>query len=293
MNFQVSQITNIHFLEHVVVTTSLTVHGFVTGYESRDFYNELHYSHDIDEVYQWMENSHPRRGDIRIILTSPQGTESVLLPYRNYDFVNEEGYDNWPFMSVHHWGENPTGQWTLSINFRSSSGYVSMSDLALTLYGTAVTPQNITTRCSTQCSRGCSGPTPQDCDACTNLRIASTLDCVSECPNGTHEYHSYCLDGEATSGSHSTIHSGSDVHTTPSYDNPTFFSVSHSPGSNNGGNSHVAIIAGSVASLGAVLIICVVSFFCIAQYIRYRKHRHQRGRFSFLPLEDPVTPTTI
>ena len=144
MNFQVSQAaaTNIHFLEHVVVTTSLTVHGYITGYDDSDFYDELYY-YGIDEVYQWMENSHPRRGDIRITLTSPQGTESVLLPYRNYDFVNEEGYDNWPFMSVHHWGENPTGQWTLSISFRSSSGYVSMSGLTLTLYGTAVTPQTI------------------------------------------------------------------------------------------------------------------------------------------------------
>ena len=146
MIFQVSQAaaTNIHFLEHVVVTTSLTVHGYITGYDDSDFYDELYY-HEIDEVYQWMENSHPRRGDIRITLTSPQGTESVLLPYRNYDFVNEEGYDNWPFMSVHHWGENPTGQWTLSISFRSSSGYVSMSGLTLTLYGTAVTPQAVQT----------------------------------------------------------------------------------------------------------------------------------------------------
>ena len=253
MNFQVSQTsaTNINFLEHVVVTTSLTVGGFSTGFDNNAFYDELYY-YEIDEVYQWMENSHPRRGDIRITLTSPQGTESVLLPYRNYDFVNEEGYDNWPFMSVHHWGEDPTGQWTLSINFRSSSGYVSMSDLALTLYGTAVTPQNFTTHCSTQCSRGCSGPTPQDCDACTNLRIASNLDCVSECPSGTHEHHSYCLDG--------------------------------------GG---VAIIAGSAAGAGALLLISSVSILCICLCICYRKRTHRRGGFSFVPLQDPTSPSSV
>ena len=258
MNFQVSQAaaTNIHFLEHVVVTTSLTVHGYITGYDDSDFYDELYY-YEIDEVYQWMENSHPRRGDIRITLTSPQGTESVLLPYRNYDFVNEEGYDNWPFMSVHHWGENPTGQWTLSISFRSSSGYVSMSGVTLTLYGTSVTPQaiqNIMTNCSSQCFRGCSGPTPQDCDACTNLRIASTLDCVSECSSGTRQYHTYCLDG-----------------------------ASPSPPSGS-----VAIIAGSAAGAGALLLIASVSILCICLYIRYRKHTHQRGGFSFVPLQDPT-----
>jgi len=281
--FQVSQTAaiNIDFLEHVVITTSLTVHGYITGYDNSDFYDELYY-YGIDEVYQWMENSHPRRGDIRITLTSPQGTESVLLPYRNYDFVNEEGYDNWPFMSVHHWGENPTGQWTLSISFRSSSGYVSMSGLTLTLYGTAVTPQaiqNITTNCSTQCSKGCSGPTPQDCDACTNLRTASTLDCVSECPNGTYEYHSYCLDIDVEPA----------VTTSPplvSHSAPAGATTSPPSGS-------VAIIAGSAAGAGALLLIASVSILCICLYIRYRNRTHRHGGFSFVPLEDPTNPTSV
>ena len=46
-------------------------------------------------------------------------------------------------MSVHHWGENPSGQWTLTVNFKSSSGYVSMTDLQMTLYGTTQTPQAV------------------------------------------------------------------------------------------------------------------------------------------------------
>ena len=91
----------------------------------------------MGDIYDWLEDSHPRRGDIKIELTSPQGTKSVLLPYRNYDFVNAEGYDDWPFMSVHFWGENPIGTWTLKITYKSTSGYVSMSGLSMTLYGTS------------------------------------------------------------------------------------------------------------------------------------------------------------
>ena len=94
---------------------------------------------DIDDLYSWLEASHPRRGDIKILLTSPQGTTSTLLPYRNYDYINANGYSSWPFMSVHHWGENPVGRWTLRVYFKSTSGYVSVSGVRMTLYGTTTT----------------------------------------------------------------------------------------------------------------------------------------------------------
>lgn len=284
MTFQVSQTTNIQFLEHVVITASLSVHGYFTGYDSQDFYTELYDlgSDEIDEIYPWMENAHPRRGDIRISLTSPQGTESVLLPYRNYDFVNEEGYDDWPFMSVHHWGENPVGQWTLTINFRSHFGHVSMSNLSMMLYGTAVTPQavqNIPTHCNALCVRGCSGPSSSHCDACTNLRVASTLACVNSCPNGTHEYHSYCLGEEppTTPSPQEFRHSNSRVATTATA----------------GRSGHVAIIAGSAAGGGVLLFISTMSIFGIILYLRSRNRTHRRGGFSFVPLDDPTKPTSI
>ena len=54
------------------------------------------------------------RGDIRIQLTSPSGTQSTLLDYRYLD-DSSELYERWPFMSVMFWGENPEGQWTLTI----------------------------------------------------------------------------------------------------------------------------------------------------------------------------------
>ena len=41
----------------------------------------------------------------------------MLLSERDQDWSNE-GFVNWPLMSVHTWGENPSGIWKLRINDR-------------------------------------------------------------------------------------------------------------------------------------------------------------------------------
>jgi furin len=56
-----------------------------------------------------------RRGDLQIYLVSPAGTRSVLLAHRRHD-LNRSGFTDWPFMSVHTWGESPIGKWTLEIH---------------------------------------------------------------------------------------------------------------------------------------------------------------------------------
>ena len=142
--------------------------------------------------------SNPKRGDISVELTSPQGTVSVLLPYRDYDFINDEGYSSWPFMSVHHWGEDPTGQWTLTVIFNTSSPTASVlvTSFNMTLYGTTETPAAVTSipsTCHPYCARGCSGPTAADCDVCRDYRLNSTLECVTACPQGITEQNNYCL----------------------------------------------------------------------------------------------------
>ncbi|PIK52927.1 hypothetical protein BSL78_10176, partial [Apostichopus japonicus] len=58
----------------------------------------------------------PRRGDVAITLHSPFGTPSELLSTRKYD-DSKDGIQNWPFMSVHNWGEAPQGKWTLEISY--------------------------------------------------------------------------------------------------------------------------------------------------------------------------------
>ena len=153
---------DIHFLEHVIATLTLTTGG--------------------------------RRGDIQVELTSPQGTTSTLLPYRSND-RSSGSFINWPFMSVHYWGEDPRGQWMLTVRFRGSTSSAVVTNLTVTFYGTAETPaavQRIPTHCDPACLRGCAAAGAEFCDACVNLRNAHTLECINQCPPGYVERKNYC-----------------------------------------------------------------------------------------------------
>uniref|UniRef100_W4VRF9 furin n=1 Tax=Corethrella appendiculata TaxID=1370023 RepID=W4VRF9_9DIPT len=54
------------------------------------------------------------RGNLRILLTSPMGTTSTLLFERPRDVI-KSNFDDWPFLSVHFWGEKAEGRWTLQV----------------------------------------------------------------------------------------------------------------------------------------------------------------------------------
>ena len=179
------------------MTMSLDVGGYTEAFDESD-YNSLDKT-NRDQVNAWLESEHPRRGDIQVTLISPLQTRSILLPFRRYDFVNAEGYRNWPFMSVLHWGEIPQGQWTLAVHFNSSEGFVEVSGVSMELYGTAEKPaavRSIPAQCHQECRRGCSGEGPENCDACQRYRVAATLECVSVCPPGTMATadEGYCLE---------------------------------------------------------------------------------------------------
>lgn len=247
---------DIGFLEHVVITMSISVHTYGKQYDYDDFTDEVDY-YDIDDVYEWLEDKHPRRGDIKIELTAPSGTKSVLLPYRNYDFINEYGYDNWPFMSVHFWGENPIGTWSLKTTYKSSSGYITLSNIKMTLYGTQQTPTiiaNIPSSCHSSCARGCVGEGPENCDVCSNLRLSSTLKCVEECPNGTQAYEQYCL-------------SDSSPESTPE---------SETNSKNNPLPLAIGISGGIVVLLAMIALVCVMIL--VLHYYRKKKERTVRFR---------------
>lgn len=75
-----------------------------------------HVTIDIDFSYD------QKRGVTVLYLLSPSGTESHLLHSRYNDVVqfSTAGSLSWTFMSVHFWGENPIGTWTLK--FKSHLG---------------------------------------------------------------------------------------------------------------------------------------------------------------------------
>ena len=183
-----------------MVCLTLEIHAYGTEYDYEDFYDELYSSEEgSNDIYEWLGAAHPRRGDVEIRLRSPSDTSSTLLPFRDYDFINSEGYHNWCFMSVHFWGERPTGVWTLTTSYRSSSGHITLNDISMTLYGSTEIPVSVSvpqTSCHLSCVRGCSGSGSMDCNVCKNFRVVSTLECVDECPNGTLPYNNYCINND-------------------------------------------------------------------------------------------------
>ena len=288
----------VQFLEHVVLTASLRIE-YWQSYTIDDYISFIKYeATDESSVIRWLQDPHPRRGDIMIELISPQGTTSTLLPYRKYDFINsdDEGYAYhlWPFMSVHYWGENPVGTWTMIVTFKSSSGYVSVSDVELALYGTSSTPQavaNIPQVCDEACARGCYGNGPNACDVCNDFRIVSTLECVTTCPNNTFVYRgSYCTDnitllpnslvaiaiGTSSMGDNITVTASNSLVATAS-------------------NSIVATAVGtSMGLVGLLALIVCIAVACIVAYMCRRKKNERASRlYQVLRSEDNTSSVPV
>jgi len=84
-----------------------------------------------------------RRGDLEMNLTSPWGTTSRLTQYRPKDNnPNHTSLSNWTILTLHHWGENPSGVWKLTLK-NSQLEHMNtgiLFDWALILYGTATDP---------------------------------------------------------------------------------------------------------------------------------------------------------
>lgn len=100
---------NVMFLEHVVVRITLTIPS--------------------------------DRGKLSIKLTSPAATTSTLLYPRNKDTNNKDGFVDWQFMSVHHWGETPKGKWTLVVTNANNRNAATLSQVDFHFYGTLEDPK--------------------------------------------------------------------------------------------------------------------------------------------------------
>lgn len=95
----------------------------------------------LEHVQAQITLSSTRRGDIHIYLISPMGTKSTLLEKRPLD-TYRSGFVNWPFLTVHNWGENPDGEWKLEIhNEGRFFGRASLTNWTMILYGTSDDPQ--------------------------------------------------------------------------------------------------------------------------------------------------------
>ena len=144
----------------------------------------------------------PERGTIQVELTSPSGTTSIILPQRLLDIFPGE-YNSWPLMSLHFWGEDPSGEWTILIKFMDVLGSIQTEVSNVEFFGTSQIPEavsRIPAACSEECdpTRGCAATGAKFCDACAVLRIASTLECTSSCPVNLTERDGYCYNETET-----------------------------------------------------------------------------------------------
>lgn len=87
----------------------------------------------LEHVEVILTVTHPYRGDLRVVLTSPDGTESILAERHNDP---GDDYQAWKFMSVRHWGESPVGNWTLEVSDRFSDDEGFFESWQLVLHGT-------------------------------------------------------------------------------------------------------------------------------------------------------------
>lgn len=73
--------------------------------------NEVNYLEHVEVI---VNIDFPVRGRLEIDLISPSGTWTQVLKPRKMD-TSTMGFVNWPFMSVHTWGEDPKGSWQLKV----------------------------------------------------------------------------------------------------------------------------------------------------------------------------------
>lgn len=101
---------------------SIPINGFVevslTADGCRGTSSEVRYLEHVEAVITLSTSG---RGQIQLFLTSPSGTRSTLLGRRSRD-SSSDGFNAWPFMTTHCWGEDPKGTWSLQARNGDSVG---------------------------------------------------------------------------------------------------------------------------------------------------------------------------
>ncbi|NER37296.1 MAG: S8 family serine peptidase [Oscillatoria sp. SIO1A7] len=91
-----------------------------------------------ERTVEWVEvtvdSDYSYRGDLKIILESPDGTESVLTEWNPVPSPNNNA---WVYTSIRHWGESSKGDWTLRLADEWDNEEAGIWDSwSLNIYGT-------------------------------------------------------------------------------------------------------------------------------------------------------------
>ena len=145
----------------------------------------------LEHVHAFVTLKHPSRGGLTISLKSPSGVVSPLLEKREHD-VGNQGFTNWPFLTVFNWGESPTGLWELTVKDTSGRAGV-LVEWRLDVYGTCNVSmlENIDEKkmCIDECVKGCPHPFSEKCVGCKQYCDCEKGVCVSQCDIGLKADH--------------------------------------------------------------------------------------------------------
>ena len=89
----------------------------------------------VETVEVAVSVTHANRGQLRLELTSPAGTRTVLGAPRTPD--TGANFTNWTFSSPRHWGETGNGVWTVRVLDTVAGVEGTLTSASVTLYGTA------------------------------------------------------------------------------------------------------------------------------------------------------------
>lgn len=90
---------------------------------------------NIEWVEVVFDADHEYRGDLELVLTAPDGTESVLSEAH---LDPGEDFDHWTFTTARHWDTQSAGTWTLKVSDRSELDVGTWNSWQLNFYGTTV-----------------------------------------------------------------------------------------------------------------------------------------------------------
>ena len=86
----------------------------------------------LESIDVVVDIDHSNRGDLDIVLESPNGTQSWLAEEHN-DGGND--YSNWMFNTVHHWDESSLGTWKLKIRDTTSGTAGTLNSWQMIIHG--------------------------------------------------------------------------------------------------------------------------------------------------------------
>ncbi len=103
----------------------------------------IHVTQDmkINSVQVDLQIDHTKIGDLEVVLTSPDGTQAVLVN-RPGGSGNTANNINFELTANNFWGEHPTGDWTITVYDKATGDVGTLKSWSLILNGDAVTNDN-------------------------------------------------------------------------------------------------------------------------------------------------------